>query len=110
MRETGIWQRLAEQKALDPAIRGEIEAVFGSRGKKALAAIDDGKVVKYLDFFVVEGRTSNYIVEDDFCTCSDFLYRGRTCWHLFAVRIALATGTYRSVERWYQDLMKDSSR
>jgi len=110
MNDMGIWQRLAEQKNLDPALRGEIETVFGSRGKKALAAIDDGKVVKYLDFFVVEGKTSRYIVEDDFCTCSDFLYRGRTCWHLLAVRIAMASGMYRSVDSWYQDQMKQEGK
>ena len=79
MSDTGIWQRLAEKKTLDPDLRGEIEAAFGTKGKKALAAIDDKKVLKYLDFFVVEGRTSRYIVEEDFCTCSDFMYRGRTC-------------------------------
>lgn len=106
MNENGIWQRLAEKKELDPALREEIREQFGSRGTKALAAIDDGKVVKYLDFFVVEGRTSRYIVEDDFCTCSDFLYRGRTCWHLLAVRIAQASGSYRSVDTWYQDQIK----
>jgi predicted nucleic acid-binding Zn finger protein len=106
MNDNGIWQRLAEKKELDPALREEIEKQYGSRGKKALDAIDAGKVVKYLDFFVVEGRTSNYIVEDDFCTCSDFLYRGRTCWHLLAARIAEASGRYRVEERWYQDQLK----
>ncbi|MCK9631853.1 MAG: SWIM zinc finger family protein [Methanoregula sp.] len=103
-----LWQHLAERKALDLEIRGEIETAFGTRGKKALAAIDDHKVMKYLDFFVVEGRTSRYIVEDEFCTCSDFMYRGRTCWHLLAVRIARATGTYQSVDSWYQDQLKNS--
>jgi len=106
MNEISIWQRLREKKELDPALREEIGKQFGTRGAKALAAIDDGKVVKYLDFFVVEGRTSRYIVEDDFCTCSDFLYRGRTCWHLLAVRIAEASGSYRMVDTWYQDQIK----
>lgn len=101
-----LWQRLAEHKALDTEIRSEIETAFGTRGKKALAAIDDGKIRKYLDFFVVEGRTARYIVEEDFCTCSDFMYRGRTCWHLLAVRIARETGAYVSVDSWYQDRMK----
>lgn len=110
MNESGIWQRLAERKDLDPVLRGEIEAIFGTRGKKALTAIDDGKVVKYLDFFVVEGRTSHYIVEDDFCTCRDFLYRGRTCWHLLAVRIAEITGLFRPVDEWYQDRLRPPSR
>ena len=53
-----VWQHLAEHKSLDDEIRGEIETAFGARGKKALAAIDEGKVKKYLDFFVVEGRTA----------------------------------------------------
>jgi predicted nucleic acid-binding Zn finger protein len=105
-----LWQRLAEKKVLDTDIRGEIETAFGIRGKKALAAIDDGKVKKYLDFFVVEGKTSRYIVEEEFCTCSDFMYRGRTCWHLLAVRIAQAAGTYQSVDSWYQDQMKNPGR
>ena len=110
MNEEEIWQCLAEKKDLDPALRGEIETVFGTRGKKALAAIDEGKVVKYLDFFVVEGRTSQYIVEDDFCTCSDFLYRGRTCWHLLAARIAAASGRYRAEESWYQDRLRPARK
>lgn len=106
MNADGIWQRLSEKKELDPALRREIEEEFGSRGTKALAAIDDGKILKYLDFFVVEGRTSRYIVEDDFCTCSDFLYRGRACWHLLAVQLARATGTFREIDAWYIDSMK----
>jgi predicted nucleic acid-binding Zn finger protein len=101
-----IWQRLAEKKALDPAFREEIDAEFGARGKKALAAIDEGKIKKYLDFFVVTGRTADYIVDEDFCTCRDFMYRGRTCWHLLAVRIAQLTGTFVPVESWYQDQLK----
>ena len=103
-----LWQHLAERKSLDAEIRGEIETTFGTRGKKALAAIDDHKVKKYLDFFVVEGKTARYIVEDEFCTCSDFMYRGRTCWHLLAVRIARTTGTYQAIDSWYQDQLKNS--
>ena len=106
-----IWQRLAERKSLDTEIRREIETVFGTRGTKALAAIDAGKVRKYLDFYVVEGRTAHYIVEEDFCTCNDFMFRGRTCWHLLAVRIAQETSTCIPVDSWYQDqLEKNASK
>jgi predicted nucleic acid-binding Zn finger protein len=102
-----IWERLSSRSGLDVEIRGEIVAAFGRRGKSAIDAIDTGRVKKYRDFFVVEGRTAAYIVEDDFCTCRDFLYRGRTCWHLLAVRIAVATGMFVSVEEWYlENLMK----
>ena len=98
-----IWQRLAERQMLDPDLRREIETAFATRGVKALMAIDDGRILKYLDFFVVEGKTSRYVVEDDFCTCSDFMYRGKTCWHILAVRIATITGTFRPVNRWYHE-------
>jgi len=52
------------------------------------------------------GHSDEYIVEDDFCTCSDFLFRGRECWHILAVRIAERTGVYESYDLWYQDVWK----
>ncbi|MCK9591938.1 MAG: SWIM zinc finger family protein [Methanoregula sp.] len=102
-----LWHRLAEKKNLDDNLRHDIEDILGTRGKKALAALDAGKIKKYLDFFVVEGRTAEYVVDEDFCTCGDFLYRGRTCWHLMAVRIAQETGTYQKIDSWYQDTWKN---
>ncbi|MDD1696533.1 MAG: SWIM zinc finger family protein [Methanoregula sp.] len=101
-----LWQLLKEKKVLDVPLRLAIEETFGNRGKKALAALDAGRVKKFLDFFVVQGRTAEYIVEDDFCTCSDFMYRGRTCWHLLAVRIAKETDTFQQIDSWYQDKWK----
>jgi predicted nucleic acid-binding Zn finger protein len=100
-----IWEQLHERHELDAKTRGEIAATFGRKGKSALDAIDAGRVKKYLDFFVVEGRTAAYIVEDDFCTCGDFLYRGRACWHLLAVRIAQETGRCVIIDYWYQETM-----
>lgn len=104
---TGIWQRLRKQHELDAEAREEITTAFGRKGTSALDAIDRGRVKKYLDFFVVEGRTASYIVEEDFCTCGDFLYRGRDCWHLLAVRIARETGHFVPVDRWYQESLKN---
>ena len=101
-----LWQILAEKRELDEELRQEIEKEFGPRGKKALVALDAGKVKKYLDFFVVAGRTDEYVVDEDFCTCSDFMYRGRTCWHLIATRIAIATGRFEQVDGWYTDQLK----
>jgi predicted nucleic acid-binding Zn finger protein len=102
-----FWLPFAGKTTLDAELRREIEETFGSRGEKALVAIDAGKVRKYLDFFVVEGKTAAYIVEDDFCSCGDFLYRGRTCWHLLAVTIARETRTFVRVDNWYQETMKN---
>lgn len=101
-----IWQHLAKKKVLDAQIRHAIEETLGPRGKKALLALDAGKVKKYLDFFIVEGRTADYVVEEEFCTCGDFMYRKRICWHLLAVRIAQETGTFRRIDSWYLDTWK----
>lgn len=95
---------------LDAELRKEIGEVFGRKGISALDAVDAGRVKKYLDFFVVEGKTAAYIVEDEFCTCGDFLYRGRTCWHLLAVQIAMAAGLAVQVDRWYQDTLTERER
>jgi predicted nucleic acid-binding Zn finger protein len=98
------------RNGLDADVRKAIEDTFGRKGKSALEAIDTGRVKKYLDFVVVEGRTSSYIVEDEFCTCGDFLYRGRACWHLLAVQIAVTAGLAVPVDRWYQDTLLEHTK
>ncbi|HOI14418.1 MAG TPA: SWIM zinc finger family protein [Methanoculleus sp.] len=103
---TGIWGKIERDRALTPEFRTCIERVYGERGKKALAAVDEGQVKRYRDFFIVVGRSNEYIVEGDFCTCSDFLFRRRECWHILAVRIAERTGLYESYDLWYQDTWK----
>ncbi|MFA7562427.1 MAG: SWIM zinc finger family protein [Methanoculleus sp.] len=103
---SGLWQKIERDRALTEEFRTYIERVYGERGKKALEAVDSGQVKRYLDFFVVVGRNDEYIIEGDFCTCSDFLFRGRECWHILAVRIAERTGSYESYDLWYQDTWK----
>ncbi len=102
---TDLWQRLRERKGIDEELRAEIETVFGKRGKSAADAVCTGRVKQYRDFIVVEGRTAAYVVEDEFCTCNDFLFRKRACWHLLAVRIARETGGFVTVDGWYQETM-----
>jgi predicted nucleic acid-binding Zn finger protein len=101
-----IIKRISETRELSADQREEVISFFGKRGEKALAAIDDQRVKKYLDFFVVESETSEYVIDEDFCTCGDFLYRGRECWHLLAVRLAGASGSFVRVETWYQERWK----
>jgi predicted nucleic acid-binding Zn finger protein len=99
-----FWERLREKGCLTPEARRRIEEVFGERGRKALRAVEEGRVKRYLDFYVVVGKSDEYVVEEDFCTCSDFVYRSRHCWHILAVRIAEATGEYEKYPLWYQDM------
>ena len=110
-----VFEDIQKQGSLTPELEKRLVKEFSSRGKKAIEAVRSGKVKKYRDFFVVEGSTGVYIVEDDFCTCKDYLYRlsikGGVCYHSIAVRIARATGEYGEVDQWYSDVMpKKSSR
>lgn len=100
-----IFERI-EREGLTPDLRETIVRTYRDRGRKALAALDAGAVRRYLDFFVVSGRTDEYVVEDDFCTCKDFTYRGGCCWHILAARIALASGLYERREEWYIDRLR----
>lgn len=103
-----VFEELKKEGSLTPELKKRIIGEFGSRGKNAIDLVEGHRVKKYRDFFVVEGKTGEYIVEDDFCTCNDYLYRlsikGGVCYHSIAVRIAKATGEYESVDQWYSDV------
>ncbi len=98
-----------EKEGLTPENEKRLAQEFGARGKKAIETVRSGKIRKYRDFFVVQGSTGSYVVEEDFCTCNDYLYRlsvkGGVCYHSIAVRIAKATGEYETVDEWYTDIM-----
>ena len=102
-----IWTDLARTGTLTGELRARIANELGDRGKKALHAIDEGHVIRYRDFFVVTGSSGEYVVEEDFCTCGDFLFRKKECLHILAVRIASLTGKFRTDDRWYQDILRE---
>ena len=100
------WKALEKEKKLTLEIRGLIGERYGQRGVKALEIVDEGRVKKYLDFFVVVGSSDEYVVEEEFCTCGDALFRRGECSHVIAVRIAAFTGQYEEFPLWYQDSWK----
>lgn len=95
-----LWRELAEV-GLTERIRNELAERLGERGRKALRAVEEGRVKRYLDFFVVVGYEDEYVVDGEFCTCDDFLYRRHECVHILAVRIALAAGACEEYRLWY---------
>jgi len=107
---TDPWKILEKEKKLTPEVRRLIGERYGQRGVKALEIVDEKRVKKYLDFFVVVGSTDEYVVEDEFCTCSDALFRRGECSHVIAVRIAALTGQYEEFALWYQDIWKQGTR
>ncbi|MCU0632439.1 MAG: SWIM zinc finger family protein [Methanolinea sp.] len=98
-----FWKRLKEEGCLSPGLLDEFIQIYGDRGQKALQALEKRMVRRYLDFVVVVGASHEYVVEEDFCTCQDFMYRGKCCWHLLAARLASVCGGYETCDRWYQD-------
>jgi predicted nucleic acid-binding Zn finger protein len=106
---SGIFEEIKE-KGLTEETEKKLATEFGARGKKAVELVKSGKVKKYRDFFVVQGSQGEYVVEDGFCTCNDYLFRlsikGGVCYHSIAVSIAEATGLYEKVDRWYIDTMQ----
>jgi len=100
---TDLFRLLERERRLTPEIRRLIEERYGQRGKKALEIVDEGRVKKYLDFFVVVGGSEEHVVEEEFCSCRDALFRRRgECAHVLAVRIAALTGLYEEFPLWYQ--------
>ncbi len=98
---TTIWDEIRCTRALTPDRREAFLAHHGERGRKALKTVDERRVKRYCDFFVVVGYNDEYVVDEEFCTCSDFLFRGKECAHLLAVRLACATGCYERYDTWY---------
>ncbi len=95
--------RIPHEEALLEETIESILSRYPQKGRKALDAVQEGKIHKYNDFFVVEGSSGTYVVDDDFCTCRDFCFRGIMCWHILAVRIASLTGCYDEIDEWFQD-------
>lgn len=89
----------------DDRMRHKIMNYYKGRGKKAIDIVDQQRVKRYRDFFVVAGDTAEYVVEEDFCSCDDYLHRGGSCAHILAVRIVRATGSYPLIDRWYYEDM-----
>jgi len=106
---TDPWKVLGKERQLTPEIRRLIGEQYGQRGLKALEIVDEGRVKKYLDFFVVVGTSEEHVVEEEFCDCIDALFRRRgPCAHVLAVRIAALTGRYEEFPLWYLDSWKEA--
>ena len=88
---------------LDAQSCEDIRSIYGKKADNAITAVEEGRVLKYLDFFAVIGNTGEYVVVDDFCTCHDFAFRQIECWHILAVRIAKHSGSYTCIDEWYLD-------
>lgn len=98
---------LNNTNVLDEWTRSQICDHYRHRGVKALDIVDQDRVKRYRDFFVVVGETGEYVVEGNYCSCDDFLHRANLCSHILAVFIARAIGRYKLIDLWYYQDLKD---
>jgi predicted nucleic acid-binding Zn finger protein len=104
--EQELWGALERSHVLSIDLQEVILRIYGERGRKAILAVNEARVKKYLDFFVVVGTSDEYVVEDEFCTCRAQVFRSGSCWHVLAARIAELTGQYEVVDEWYMETLK----
>jgi predicted nucleic acid-binding Zn finger protein len=97
--------------------------LFGQRFTKALNALKENRVKKYVfkpsgrKVWIVVGRERDYLImpEAEFCMCDDFYFRVldkkiHLCYHLIAQKIARNLGWYETLEendKLYESLMNE---
>jgi predicted nucleic acid-binding Zn finger protein len=97
--------------------------LFGQRFTKALGALKENRVKKYVfkpsgrTVWIVIGRERDYLImaEAEFCMCDDFYFRVldkkiHLCYHLIAQKIARNLGWYETLEekdQLYESLMNE---
>jgi predicted nucleic acid-binding Zn finger protein len=101
----------------------ELYELFGQRFTKALEALKENRVKKYVfkpsnrTVWIVIGRERDYLImpEAEFCMCDDFYFRVldrkiHLCYHLIAQKIARNLDWYETIEEndeLYESLMNE---
>jgi predicted nucleic acid-binding Zn finger protein len=101
----------------------ELYELFGQRFTKALDALEENRVKKYVFkpsgriVWIVIGRERDYLImpEAEFCMCDDFYFRVldrkiHLCYHLIAQKIARNLGWFETIEEsdeLYDTLMNE---
>lgn len=113
----------ATEKRIRDADLSKLSAAFGQRFEKALEAVKDRRVKKYVFkpsnrvVWIVVGRGRDYLIMPaaDFCTCDDFYFRVmdrqiHLCYHLIAQKVAETTESYElfdEEDELYDVLMRE---
>lgn len=98
-----------------------LSEAFGQRVAKALEALNEGRIKKYVFkpsgrvVWIVVGKRRDYLVMPaiDYCSCYDFYFQfdhGHVCYHIIAQKLAEATGRFDAFEdddQFYNVLIKE---
>jgi len=98
-----------------------LSEVFGQRVAKALEALEEGRIKKYVFkpsgriIWIVVGKGRDYLVMPsiDYCSCYDFYFQfdhGHVCYHIIAQKLAEATGkfdAFQDDDQFFNVLIKE---
>ncbi len=104
-----ICETVRTEGKVSEALVSRLSEVFEQRSNKALEALNEGRVKKYIFqpsgriVWIVVGKNRDYLVmpESDYCSCYDFYFKfeqGHLCYHIIAQKLAEATGKFDRFE------------
>lgn len=111
--EVNVLERVCEEVKdkgeIVNANRNRLSSVFGQRLEKALKAVEERRVKKYVfqpsgrTVWIVVGKEREYLVMPaaDYCSCDDFYFQfhqGHLCYHIIAQKLAEAASQYDLIE------------
>jgi len=116
-----ICETVKSEGQVSEAHVARLSEAFGQRGAKALEALQEGRIKKYVFkpsgrvVWIVVGKRRDYLVMPaiDYCSCYDFYFQfdhGHVCYHIIAQKLAEATGKFDSFEdddQFYDVLIKE---
>jgi len=105
-----LFKMMRKGTTLTEDLKRAIIDAYGPRGKKALDVIRRRRVIKRGDRWFVRGRTDEYEVVKNFCTCRDYVLNISTekadvdrCYH------ALAKVICELLDRYYVEEHEEKS-
>ena len=116
-----ICREIQVEKRVTDAHLTRLSLAFGSRFDRALEALRERRIKKYVfkpsgrTVWIVVGKRRDYLVMPDaeFCSCEDFYFKfdkGHLCYHIIAQKLAEATDRFDLIEdndSFYDVLIKE---
>jgi predicted nucleic acid-binding Zn finger protein len=116
-----VCEEVLAEGEIAEAHQSRLSSVFGQRLQRAIEALREGRVKKYVfqpsgrTVWIVVGKEREYLVMPaaDYCNCDDFYFQfdqGHLCYHIVAQKLAEATGRYDLIEdddRLFDTLIKE---
>ncbi len=104
-----VCREVQEKGQITDAHINKLSSTFGQRSEKALEALGERRVKKYVFqpsgriVWIVVGKEREYLVMPaaEYCTCDDFYFQfhqGHLCYHIVAQKLAEATSQFDLIE------------